>query len=43
MIIVTRRRTLEVEAEEDDEGNSGECMICFGESRTTCIVPCGHL
>lgn len=42
LIIITRRRTLEVEAEEEDEGISGECLICFGESRTICIVPCGH-
>ena len=29
----------EMEEEIEDEG---ECMVCLGEGRTMCIVPCGH-
>ena len=28
--------------EQDEPVDTGECLICFDESRTMCIVPCGH-
>jgi hypothetical protein len=33
---------LHQEEEEVADPDTGECMICLGESRTMCIVPCGR-
>jgi hypothetical protein len=30
---------MEMEEEMEDDG---ECMVCLGEGRAMCIVPCGH-
>ena len=28
--------------EVEDEPDTGECMVCLDDSRSMCIVPCGH-
>ena len=31
------------EDQEDEEApDTGECMVCLDDSRSMCIVPCGH-
>jgi len=28
--------------EEEEAPDTGECMVCLADSRSMCIVPCGH-
>jgi hypothetical protein len=32
----------EEEEDEDEAPDTGECMVCIDDSRSMCIVPCGH-
>ena len=32
----------EDEEEDEEAPDTGECMVCLGDSRSMCIVPCGH-
>ena len=32
----------EEKEEKEEEPDTGECMVCLDDSRSMCIVPCGH-
>lgn len=38
-----RGRPDAVEKNEDEEKDEDDCLICFDQPRTVCMVPCGHL
>ncbi|KAJ1491065.1 hypothetical protein T484DRAFT_1934167 [Baffinella frigidus] len=45
-VVVTNRAAYvnqEIYGEEDEEGNSEECVICFCEPKDTTLLPCRHL